>query len=43
MNTAFCEEKQIIDNPVLDYCKSIIFPYFGYCEIKRPEKYGGNL
>ena len=40
---AYCPEKQIIDNPVLEYCKYIIFEKFATFKIERPEKYGGNL
>jgi tyrosyl-tRNA synthetase len=40
---AYCPEKQITDNPVLEYCKYIIFEKFPSLKIERPEKYGGNL
>jgi tyrosyl-tRNA synthetase len=45
MKKAFCPEKQIEGNPVLEICKYVIFPelhgesFF----IKRPEKFGGDL
>ncbi len=40
---AYCPEKMAIDNPILEYCKYIIFEKFDTFEIERPEKYGGNL
>jgi tyrosyl-tRNA synthetase len=43
INKAFCPEKQVSDNPVLEYCKYIIFEKFDVLEIKRPEKFGGDL
>lgn len=43
MKKAYCPEKQAQDNPVLEYCKYIIFEKFSTLKIERPEKYGGNL
>ncbi len=43
MKKAYCPEKQAIDNPVLEYCKYIIFEKFSSIKIERPAKYGGNL
>lgn len=40
---AYCPEKQTQDNPILQICKLIIFPGIEKLEIKRPEKFGGNL
>ncbi len=40
---AFCPEKITEDNPIIDYCKHIIFEKYPIIEIKRPEKYGGNM
>jgi tyrosyl-tRNA synthetase len=42
---AFCPEKQIEGNPVLELCKFVIFPELkeDSFRIKRPEKFGGNL
>jgi tyrosyl-tRNA synthetase len=39
---AYCPEKEIKDNPILQIVKLIIFPKFESIEIKRPEKFGGN-
>jgi len=43
MNGAYCPEKSVQDNPVLQICKLIIFPRIESFEIKRPTKFGGNL
>ncbi|MBU4202194.1 MAG: tyrosine--tRNA ligase, partial [Candidatus Altiarchaeota archaeon] len=30
-------------NPILQICELILFPKFGKMEIKRPDKFGGNV
>ncbi len=40
---AFCPEKETEYNPVLDWCEHMIFPIKGRMEIKRDEKFGGNI
>ncbi len=40
---AYCPEKETKENPILQIAKLIIFPKFGKIEIKRPEKFGGDL
>lgn len=40
---AYCPEKVIEDNPILQICELIIFPRIKSLDIKRPEKFGGNL
>jgi len=40
---AYCPEKIIEENPILEYCKYIIFKKFDKFIVKRPEKWGGNL
>ena len=40
---AYCPEKEIKDNPILQMMRLIIFPKFSEIEIKRPDKFGGNL
>jgi tyrosyl-tRNA synthetase len=39
---AFCPERVVADNPILDYCKSILFPWFGQLTVCRKEEYGGD-
>jgi tyrosyl-tRNA synthetase len=43
INGAYCLEKDIQDNPILQICQLIIFPRFEAVEVKRPEKFGGNI
>ena len=40
---AFCPEKQIEGNPILEIWKYIIFPEYNEITITRPEKFGGDL
>jgi len=40
---AYCPEKQTTDNPILEYCKYIIFERFDTFTIERQEKFGGNV
>ncbi|OGD55053.1 tyrosine--tRNA ligase [Candidatus Bathyarchaeota archaeon RBG_13_60_20] len=40
---AFCPEKVVKDNPVLDHARMAVFPNLGKLEIERPEKYGGDV
>jgi len=40
---AYCPEKTSNNNPILEYCKYIIFERFESLELKRPEKFGGDL
>ncbi|MBL7160328.1 MAG: tyrosine--tRNA ligase [Candidatus Aenigmarchaeota archaeon] len=39
---AYCKPKEI-DNPVLDYCKEIVFRAFKEFCVERPKKFGGDL
>ena len=43
INKAYCPEKQAHENPVMEYCKYMIFEKFDEMEIKRPEKFGGDI
>jgi len=43
IKAAYCPEKIFEDNPILQIVRLIIFPRFDKFEIKRPEKFGGNL
>ena len=48
INKAYCPEGQIENNPVLEYCRYIIFESFDRLniakfEVNRPEKFGGPL
>ncbi len=43
MNGAYCPEKNVEDNPVLQIAELIIFPRFESILIERPEKFGGDV
>ncbi len=43
ISKAYCPEKQVDENPLMEYCKYIIFESFRDFEIKREEKFGGNV
>lgn len=43
MKKAYCPEGEIRENPILEYCKYIVFEKYDSLLIERPEKYGGNL
>ena len=40
---AYCPEGQVRDNPVLEYCKYIIFEKIDEFVIERAEKFGGKI
>ena len=40
---AYCPEGVVEDNPVLDYCKHIVFEKVKKLKIERPEKFGGDI
>lgn len=43
INGAYCLEKDVKDNPVLQLAQLIIFPRISSFDVKRPEKFGGNI
>ncbi|MEM2975058.1 MAG: tyrosine--tRNA ligase [Candidatus Bathyarchaeia archaeon] len=43
ISNAFCPEKQVQYNPVLEICKYIIFRELKAFKIERPAKFGGNI
>lgn len=43
LKNAYCPEKDIKDNPVMQIAKLIVFPQLGELKIKRPDKFGGNI
>jgi tyrosyl-tRNA synthetase len=40
---AYCPQGEVKENPVLEYCKYIIFERYDEVLIQRPEKFGGNI
>lgn len=43
INKAWCEERIIQNNPLLEIARTIIFHEFGEVRVERPAKYGGNV
>lgn len=43
IKNAYCPEKDIKENPILQIAQLIIFPLNKKMKIERPEKFGGNL
>jgi tyrosyl-tRNA synthetase len=48
INKAYCLEGDVKENPILEYCKYILFESFDRLQIsefliERPEKFGGNV
>ncbi|MFT7615509.1 MAG: tyrosyl-tRNA synthetase [Candidatus Woesearchaeota archaeon] len=39
---AYCPEKQVENNPVLEYAKYIVFAKFDSVDVTRDERFGGN-
>jgi tyrosyl-tRNA synthetase len=40
---AYCPEGVVEENPILEYCKYIIFEKFKSIKVERPKKFGGNI
>lgn len=40
---AYCPAKQVIENPIIEYCKYIVFEKQQELLIERPAKFGGEL
>lgn len=43
IKNAYCPAKQVQENPILEYCKYILFEKCKEITIERPEKFGGNV
>lgn len=43
VKNAYCPEKIVKENPILEISRLIIFPRIDIFKITRPEKFGGNL
>lgn len=42
INNAFCPEKEMVFNPVVDWTEKLIFPIRQKLEVKRKKEFGGN-
>ncbi|MCX6799042.1 MAG: hypothetical protein NTW59_03040 [Candidatus Diapherotrites archaeon] len=43
LNKAYCPERQSAENPVLDYCKHLVFDKFKKIKVERASKFGGDV
>src|SRR3989344_5090589 len=43
ISKAYCPERLVIGNPIMEYMKYIVFEKFPIIKIERPSKFGGNL
>ena len=43
IKNAYCPEKQVPENPILEYCRYIVFQRMKSLHIERPAKFGGPL
>ena len=43
ISRAYCPEKIIENNPIMDYAKHLIFKSFEEIKIERPKKFGGDV
>ncbi len=43
ISKAYCPEKNVEENPILEYCKYLLFQQSKEFTIRRPAKYGGDL
>ena len=43
IRNAFCPPKEVLNNPLLDYAKHLVFRVYDNMIIERPSKYGGDL
>jgi tyrosyl-tRNA synthetase len=40
---AYCPEKVVVGNPVMDHARMLVFPRLGQLDVERPRKYGGDV
>jgi tyrosyl-tRNA synthetase len=43
IKNAYCPEKQVHENPIIEYCKHVVFPKQPVLHIERSAKFGGPL
>jgi tyrosyl-tRNA synthetase len=43
VNKAFCPEKEVDFNPLIDWLERLIFPVMKKLKINRPKKFGGTI
>ena len=43
ISKAYCTEKVINENPIIDYSKYLVFEMFDAIKVERPKKFGGDI
>lgn len=43
INKAFCPEREVKENPIVEYADFLVFEKFKKIKIERPAKFGGNM
>ncbi|MEM4281601.1 MAG: tyrosine--tRNA ligase [Candidatus Caldarchaeum sp.] len=43
IHNAYCPPRQVVGNPVLEYCRYVIFPLKNMLHVERPSKFGGSV
>ncbi len=43
ISKAYCPEKQVEENPIMEYAEYLVFPKFNKLKLERPAKFGGDL
>jgi len=43
IQNAWCPDKQVEENPILEWCKCIVFEKYDEFDIKRADKFGGDV
>jgi tyrosyl-tRNA synthetase len=43
INKAYCPPGNVAENPVLEYCKYLVFEKFGEMRIERAKRFGGDI
>jgi len=43
ISKAYCPEKQVEENPIIEYSKFILFEKFKEVKVERPAKFGGDI
>ena len=43
ISKAYCPERQVEENPLMDYCRYMIFEKFRTFGVKREKRFGGNI
>lgn len=43
VRASWCPEKQVVENPIIEYCKYVLFGNYKSLLLERPKKFGGDV